>query len=209
MSEKHFLYILAGLLTTMSYTIAAVLFGCMIAVPVAVMRMSERDWLRQIGTFYISIIRGTPLVLQLSIWYFAFPRITGLQIPAFIAGVITFSINSSAYLAEIIRAGINAVDVGQKEAAKILGINDRDTFFDIILPQALKNISPAILNEIVSLTKETAIIGYIGITDLARRAQLVSAETYNFFAPMLAAGAGYYLLTLGIVKLYNVFSPKH
>jgi polar amino acid transport system permease protein len=134
--------------------------------------------------------------------------VTGWKLSAFAAGSITFSINSSAYLAEVIRSGITAVDIGQMEAAKVIGLTKKDTLFDIILPQAISNMSPAIVNEIVSLTKETAIIGFIGISDLTRRAQLVSAETYNFFGPMIAAGLGYYCLTVGISGIYAIFTRK-
>ena len=155
---------------------------------------------------YISVIRGTPVVLQLSIWYFALPQVMGWKMTPFSAGAVTFAVNSSAYMAEIIRAGIKAIDPGQAEAAKAMGLTNKDTFFDIILPQAFSNISPAIVNEIISLTKETAIIGFIGVADLARRAQLVSSETYDFFGPMLVAGISYYCLTIGINGIYTIMT---
>ena len=202
MSENHLFYILGGVLTTLHYTLITVFFGFFIALLICFMRNTPFKILNLIAIVYVSVIRGTPVVLQLSIWYFAFPQITGWKISAFTAGAVTFSINSSAYLAEIIRAGINAIDKGQMEAAKVIGLTKKDTFFDIILPQAVSNISPAIVNEIISLTKETAVIGFIGIADLTRRAQLVSSETYDFFGPMLAAGIGYYCLTLGISGIY-------
>jgi polar amino acid transport system permease protein len=164
--------------------------------------MSRFKSLNLIARIYISLIKGTPVVVQLSMWYFAFVQVTGWQISAFTAGILTFTINSSAYLAEIIRTGINAIDQGQTEAARVIGLTKKDTFFDIILPQALSNIIPAIVNEITALTKETAIIGFIGIADLARRAQLV-ATTSDCVWPILAAGAVYYCLTVGISCLYS------
>lgn len=208
MTEKDFVYILMGLFTTLSYTLIALLFGFMIAIPVALMRMSSNVLMRNISRGYVSILRGTPVMLQLFIWYFAVPRIIGMQIAPFAAGVIAFSINSSAYVSEIVRAGIMSIDKGQYEAAKVLGITKKDTFFDIILPQAIKNLSPALINEMISLTKETAIIGVIGVTDMTRRAQLVSAEKYDFFMPLVTAAAGYYLLAIGISHIYNFFAKK-
>ncbi len=204
MDIKDFLFILSGMLTTLQYTLIAVIFGFVIGFPVSVMRISKLKIARLLAQCYVSIIRGTPVLLQLSIWYFAFPRLTGINLSAFSAGTIAFSINSSAYISEIIRSGIIAIDKGQAEAAKALGIKKRDVLFDIILPQALKNISPAIINEIVSMTKETAIIGAIGVTDLMRRAQLVSAEKYDFFKPLIAAAIGYYCLSVLITSLYAI-----
>jgi polar amino acid transport system permease protein len=208
MTDDQIAYILWGALTTVNYSLVAVFFGFIISLPIALMRISKYKILQLISILYISVIRGTPLLLQLSLWYFAFPQVIGWKLSAFAAGSITFSINSSAYLAEVIRSGITAVDIGQMEAAKVMGLTKKDTLFDIILPQAVSNISPAIINEIVSLTKETAIIGFIGIADLTRRAQLVSAETYDFFGPMIAAGLGYYCLTIGIGGIYTILSRR-
>jgi His/Glu/Gln/Arg/opine family amino acid ABC transporter permease subunit len=186
----------------MQYTLVAVFVGCFIALPICFMRMSRFKSLNLIATIYISVIKGTPVVVQLSIWYFAFTQLRGWQISAFTAGAFTFAINSSAYLAEVIRSGINAIDPGQAEAARVIGLTKKDTFFGIILPQALSNITPAIVGEIIALTKETAIIGFIGVADLARRAQLV-ATTSDCVWPMLAAGTVYYCLTVGISCLYS------
>lgn len=206
MNSKDLIYISNGILTTIEYTLVALLFGFIIAFPIAVMRGSKVKVTRFTAQFYISIIRGTPVFLQLSIWYFAFPSLIGLKISAFTAGAITFSINSSAYMAEIIRSGITAFDKGQEEAAKVLGIKRKNLLFDIILPQALKNISPAIINEMISLIKETAIIGVIGVTDIMRRAQLVSAEKYDVFTPLVIAAACYYFLSVVITFCYNLIS---
>lgn len=173
------------------------------------MRISRHSFLRYIASSYISVIRGTPLVLQLSIWYFAFPKAFAFKLSGFVAGSITFAINSSAYLAEIIRAGISSIDKGQTEAAKVLGVTKRDMMVDVILPQAIRNISPALVNELISLIKETAIIGFIGIQDLTRRAQLVSAETYNFFQPLLIAGLTYYCLTLMMTTIYSGLAKRY
>ena len=165
MDFKDFIFIVNGVFTTLEYTIFALILGFLLGLPIAVMRMSKSKILVILSKIYISVIRGTPVLLQLSIWYFVFPKLTGIKTSAFFAGVITFAINSSAYVAEIIRAGILGIDKGQTEAAKVLGISKRDILLDIVLPQAIRNISPAIVNEMTSLIKETAIIGIVGIPD--------------------------------------------
>ena len=204
MNFEDFIFVINGVFTTLKFTIFALILGFIIALPVAVMRISESKILVILSKVYISLIRGTPVLLQLSLWYFLFPRVTGIKTSASFACIVTFSINSSSYIAEIIRAGILGVDNGQTEAAKVLGIKKRDILIDIVLPQAIRNISPAIINEMISLTKETAIIGMIGITDLTRRAQLVSAEKYDYFTPLITAAACYYLIAIVISTIYGV-----
>jgi His/Glu/Gln/Arg/opine family amino acid ABC transporter permease subunit len=204
MNFEDFIFIINGIFTTLKFTIFGLILGFVIGLPIATMRISESKILVILSKVYISLIRGTPVLLQLSLWYFLFPRVTGIKISASFACIITFAINSSAYIAEIIRAGILGVDNGQTEAAKVLGIKKRDILLDIVLPQAIRNISPAIINEMISLTKETAIIGMIGITDLTRRAQLVSAEKYDYFMPLITAAACYYLIAIVISTTYGV-----
>ncbi len=151
--------------------------------------------LRFLANAYTSIFRGTPLILQLSIIYFA-PAQFGLDIPAYTAGVLAFGLNSAAYVSEIIRAGIQAVDKGQKEAAAALGVPYRSMMFKIILPQAFRNILPALFNEFINLTKESAIISVIGVMDLMRRAQIVNSQIYSYFEALLFVGLIYYLLVM-------------
>lgn len=209
MSIKNLLFVLDGVWITLSYTVIAVVIGFILGIPISVARSSKCKALSAFTKAYISIIRGTPILLQLSFWYFAFPRLSGINISSFIAGSIAFSINSSAYIAEIIRSGINSVDKGQVDAAKVLGIQYIDIFMDIILPQAIKNISPALMNEMISMLKETAVIGVIGVLDLTRRAQLVGAETYDFFTPLIIAAAAYYIVGLLISSMYYLIFRKH
>ncbi len=209
MSFDHLLYILGGVLITLKFSLISIFFGLIIALGVCSMRMSQKKLFSMIGSIYISAIRGTPLVLQLSIWYFAFPKAFAFKFSANLACAITFAVNSSAYLSEIIRAGVNSIDKGQMEAGKVLGLSKRDIMIDIILPQAMRNMSPALVNELISLTKETAIVAFIGITDLTRRAQLVSAETYNFFQPLLAAGLAYYSLTLFLTSAFAIIAKRY
>lgn len=153
---------------------------------------------------FISIMRGTPLILQLSLIYFSAHYLTGFRPGILTAGIIAFGLNSSAYFAEILRAGIESLPKGQFEAAATLQI---PTFFmwkDIIFPQVLKNIFPAIVNEMISLLKETALISTIGGMDLMRSAQSLAAEQFTYFMPLCIAGAYYY----GLVVLIEALGKK-
>jgi His/Glu/Gln/Arg/opine family amino acid ABC transporter permease subunit len=189
-------YIIKGVEVTLEYSVLSVIFGLVIGAVIALFRMSSYIPLKLFATFYISVIRGTPLLLQLSIVYFAIPGILGYRVSPFLAGIIAFSINSSAYIAEIVRAGILAVDKGQFEAAAVLKIPYLDMMKDIILPQAFRNMLPALVNECSTLIKESSLIAIIGEADLMRRAQIIAAEQYTYFEPLLVAGACYYILVL-------------
>ena len=202
MFEVNIIYILSGLLTTIYYTLFGIFFGCIIACPICLMIHSQYTILYLIARIYISIIKKTPIALQLSMCYFILPEIIGYKISLLVICTITFAINFSASIAEIIKTGITNIDQGQVEAAKVIGLTKRDTFVDIILPQLISNISHPIVNEIIALIKATPIIGIIGVTDLAHRAHLVS-EKYDQFWPMLVAGICYYLLIIGIDWLYS------
>lgn len=202
MFGNDIIYILSGIFITIQYTFSAIFFGCIIALLVFFMRVAKIKILNLIAKVYLSVIKGTPLLLQLSIWYFALPQVTGWKISSCIVGIMTFAIYSSAYLAEIIRVEVSNIDQGQVDAGRVIGLTKRDIFFDIILPQIVFNISPKLVNEIISLIKDSAIIGFIGVTDLTRRAQLIS-ETYNSFWPMLIAGVSYYCITVGISAIHS------
>lgn len=135
-------------------------------------------------------------MLQLLIIYFGLPQLLGFQIDQYWAAVAAFSLNSAAYVSEIIRAGINAIDKGQKEAAVALGIPYAKMMKDLLLPQAFKNISPALVNETITLTKESAIVTVIGLGDVMRRAYQAGAVTYNYLEPLIFAGLIYYVIVL-------------
>lgn len=190
------IYIIEGAVTTLQYSITAVFFGLIIALILAIFKVSRSKLLQLFANIYTSVFRGTPLLVQLTIIYFALPELIGIKLTVFAAGILTFSLNSGAYVSEIIKAGINSVDIGQFEAAKALGIPSRLAMRDIILPQAMRNILPALVNELVTLVKESAIISIIGETDLMRRAGEVALQSYDYFTPMLTAAACYYILVL-------------
>lgn len=201
-------FILEGAVVTLKYTFFSVLFGLILGIFLALMKVSSYRFLALLSRFYTSIFRGTPLLVQLSLFYFAIPQVTGYRISPFEAGILTFSLNSGAYISEIIRAGISAVDKGQFEAAKALGIPYYLTMKDLILPQALRNILPALMNEIVDLLKESSLVSMIGEMDLLRRATLVASEKFLYFEPLLLVAALYYCLVLLFSFLARLVEKK-
>jgi polar amino acid transport system permease protein len=203
----HLLFILKGVTVTLKYSVISVFLGLAIGTILAFLKVIDLKILRFAAHAYTSIFRGTPLLIQLTIIYFGLPGLIGLKLSVFTAGVIAFSLNSGAYVSEIIRAGIESVDRGQVEAAKALGVSPVLRMKDIILPQAFRSILPALVNELINLVKESCLISVIGEMDLMRRAQVVSAETYTFFTPMLTAAATYYVMVL-IISSFALLLEK-
>lgn len=200
-------FILEGAVVTIKFTLMSLLCGLPLGVLLALAKISN-PILRSIANAYTSIFRGTPLLVQLFIFYFATPQLTGYAISTFEAGVLTFSLNSAAYSSEIIRAGIQAIEQGQWDAAYVLGLSYRQTLLTIILPQAVRNILPALVNEIVDLLKESALISTLGEADLLRRSQIVASEKYLFFEPLLVAAVGYYVMVMVISFLAKALERK-
>lgn len=201
-------FLLGGTFVTLEYTLISMFFGLILGSFLALLRLSKRSYLRGFASFYVSIFRGTPLLVQLMIVYFATPQLFFYQITAFEAGILAFSFNSSAYVCEIVRAGINAVDHGQFEASDALALSYKDKMFRVILPQAIRNILPALVNEAVNLLKETALISVIGQNDLLRRANIISAETYLFFEPLMIVALVYYILVMGLSSLAKLLEKR-
>jgi polar amino acid transport system permease protein len=197
-------FIASGAFITLKYSILSVLFGMILGIVVALMRVTQNCFLRGIAELYVSIIRGTPLLVQLSVFYLAMPSIIGADISVFAAGIAAFSINSGAYLSVHIYAGIKGVDRGQVEAAKALGIPYYRMMRDIILPQAFVKILPSLVNEMINMVKESSIIAIFGEMDLMRRAQVIAAEQYQYMIPLLVAGLCYYI----IVTLLSFLAGK-
>jgi polar amino acid transport system permease protein len=194
-------YILKGLQVTLQIVAVAALLGFALGTLLALFKIARIKALGLLADGYTSIFRGTPLVLQLMLIYYGLPQLIGYDISAYLAAVLAFGLNSGAYMSEVIRAGIQAVDRGQTEASMALGISYRQMMMNIILPQALKNILPALMNEFITLTKESAIVTVIGATDLMRRAYIVGGETYSYFEPLLFVGAIYYILVILLTLL--------
>ncbi|WP_017755698.1 amino acid ABC transporter permease [Calidifontibacillus oryziterrae] len=194
-------YILKGIWVTLGIVSISILFGFLLGVLLSLFKISRIRPLVWFGDAYTSIFRGTPLILQLMIIYYGLPQLIGFQIPGFMAAVLAFGLNSGAYVSEIIRAGIEAIDKGQREAALALGVPYKLMMKDIILPQAIKNILPALMNEFISLTKESALVSVIGVTDIMRRSYIVGGDNYSFLPPMLIAGLIYYVMVMGLTLL--------
>lgn len=205
----NFYFIAGGILVTLKYSLIATIFGFFIGILLVLMKISQNRLWKIFASAYTSVFRGTPLLIQLSIIYYALPALLGIKLSVFSAGLLAFSLNSAAYVSEILRSGINSIDKGQFEAAKVLGITNYLTMRDIILPQALRTILPSLINESINLIKESAIISLIGEMDIMRRAQLVSTETYNYFLPMFFAALVYYVLVLFISYLGKKLEKKY
>ncbi|MDR0632594.1 MAG: amino acid ABC transporter permease [Holosporales bacterium] len=193
-----FLQIGAGAIVTLQMLLGGILISSSIGTLLSVIRFSKSKLCTFIIDRFVSIIRGTPLILQLSLIYFSVPGILGVKLSVLSAGVVAFGINSSAYFAEILRSGIESLPKGQFEAAKTLGIPRFYMWKDIIMPQVFINIFPAIINEIIALLKETAMISVIGGMDIMRSSQTIAAEQYEYFVPLCMAGAYYYSLVVFI-----------
>lgn len=189
-------YILEGIQVTLSYTSVSLCLGLAWGALLALCKVGDYKLLQWLARLYTSVFRGTPLLLQLVLIYHGSPQLTGYTISIWEAGILTFTLNSGAYVSEIIRAGIQAVDKGQKEAALSLGIPYFFIMKDIILPQAIRNTLPSLVNEAIDLLKESALISVIGGADILRRASLVASETFLYFEPLLIAGALYYGLVM-------------
>ncbi|WP_458415436.1 amino acid ABC transporter permease [Schinkia sp. CFF1] len=194
-------YIFKGIGVTLEIVVVSVLLGFFLGIILSLLKISRIGALQWIGDAYTSVFRGTPLILQLFIIYYGLPQLVNYEIPAFLAAVLAFGLNSGAYVSEIIRAGIEAIDKGQREASMALGIPYGQMMKDIILPQAMKNILPALMNEFISLTKESALVSVIGVTDIMRRSYIVGGDHYSFLPPMLIAGLIYYVMVMGLTLL--------
>ncbi|EIT87305.1 polar amino acid ABC transporter inner membrane subunit [Fictibacillus macauensis ZFHKF-1] len=201
-------FILKGIVTTLQFVVVSIIFGFLLGTLLALCKIGGVKPLRWFADAYTSIFRGTPLILQLIVIYNATPQVTGYKISAFVAGVLTFGLNSAAYVSEIIRGGINAVDKGQREASMALGIPKSAMMRQIILPQALKNILPSLMNEFITLTKESAIVAVIGTMDIMRRAQIVSADSYRYLEPLLVAGVIYYVMVMILTVLGRMLERR-
>ena len=195
-------YLSQGTLMTLALAFFSASFGLLIAVMVNYLRQTGK--LTNVLAFYIDLFRGTPLLLQLSMMYYAIPRLISgvlnsvfgfemmLQLSPFQAAIITFSLNSGAYVSEIIRAGMAAIPKGEIDAAKSLGVSKWHIFKDILLPVGLRNSFPSLINELITLIKESSIVSLIGLLDLMRRQQIVTAQTFLYFEPLLVVGIIYY-----------------
>ena len=209
--DNRYMYILEGLLNTIIIAFFAVILGIVIGVLVAIVRnyhdnSGKLKLLNMLGKIYVNVIRGTPVVLQLMIIYYVIFK--SVDISIVLVGVLAFGINSGAYVSEIIRAGIESIDKGQMEAGYSLGLSYSKTMWYIILPQAIKNILPALGNEFITLLKETSVGAYIGIIELTKASDIIASRTYDYFFPLIIVALIYLIMTLGLSKLVGLMERK-
>ncbi|QFP79715.1 ABC transporter substrate-binding protein/permease [Latilactobacillus graminis] len=202
----YWAYFAKGIGYTLFITIVSIAIGILIGGLLAFGRLAKNKVVRGLALVYIEFVRGTPLMIQIMFVYFGIGL--WVNIPALVAGVIAVSLNSAAYVAEIIRSGLNAIDAGQTEASRSLGLSQRDTMRYIVLPQALKNIWPALGNEFISLIKESSIVSIIGVTDLIYQLKVVQSATYKGVAPIFVAMVIYFIMTFSLSKLLNYVERK-
>lgn len=194
-SENRYLYLLEGLGFSIATTALSALIGIALGVLVALMQLSTWKLLSKLAFGYVYIIRGTPVVVQLMIWANIVFVGALRDMPILLIAAIAFGINSGAYVAEIIRAGIAGLDRGQMEAARALGMGYAMSMKEIIIPQAIKRILPPLVSEFITLLKETSIVGFIGGVDLLRAANIITSQTYRAIEPLLVVGIIYLILT--------------
>ena len=204
--EDRYMWLLDGLKTTLLITFFAAILGIILGFIVAIIRSTHDKSghfkiLNAVCRVYLTVIRGTPTMIQVLIMNFVI--FGSVSLDKVIVGSLAFGINSGAYVAEIVRSGIMSIDPGQMEAGRSLGLNFTQTMKLIIMPQAFKNVLPALVNEFIVLLKETSIIGYIGMMDLTKGAMLIQSRTYNAFLPLIAAALIYLALVMFLTFLMN------
>ncbi len=206
--ENRYMYLVEGLGNTLIITLAAVVIGILLGSLTALVRITYSSkqrpgvaisLLNAICGLYLTVVRGTPMVVQLLIMYFVI--ITSPLVPPLVVAILAFGINSGAYVAEVVRSGIQSVDRGQMEAGRSLGLSGRTTMVRIILPQAFKNVAPAIFNEFIVLLKETSVAGYVGIQDLTKGGDIIRSITYIPYMPFLVVAAVYLVMVIGLTTI--------
>ncbi|EJO5346674.1 amino acid ABC transporter permease [Clostridium botulinum] len=210
---NYYSFFISGAKYTIILAFFTVVIGTILGLLLSLMKLSKNKILKYIAVSYIEFIRGTPVLVQLYIIYYGLPTIgirfpevpmLGSNFPDFSAGILALSINSAAYVAEIIRAGIQAVDKGQMEAARSLGMPESMAMKNVIIPQAFKNILPALGNEFITIIKESSIVSIIGIHELMYNADTVRGNIFRPFEPLIVAALMYFIITFTLSKLLGV-----
>jgi His/Glu/Gln/Arg/opine family amino acid ABC transporter permease subunit len=200
--ESRYLLFFRGLWVTLQITVFALMLGVAIGTVIAVLRIWKVRFFSSLAKAYVNVIRGTPAVVQLVIIYYAI--LANVNLSKVLVASVAFAINSGAYVSELIRAGILAVDKGQTEAARSLGLSDFRTMRFVVIPQAIKYILPALVNECVLVLKETAIAGYIALDDLTRMGDIVRSRTFDPFTPFIVVAVIYFYTT----SILSLFAEK-
>ena len=216
----YYLLYLKGLRNTVIIALGACLLGLIIGIIVTCIRIAPKKLfilrlLDKIAKLYVTVIRGTPVVLQLFICYFVLLKsinsvgFFGVKdTEGIFVAILTFGINSGAYMAEILRGGINAVDYGQTEAGRSLGLSWTKTFVKIVLPQAMKSAVPTVFNEFISLIKETSVAGYVGIIDLTKIQKYVTTQNMKMYMPLFIIAAIYLIIVLGLQQIQKLIEKN-
>ncbi|MEG0371728.1 MAG: amino acid ABC transporter permease [Clostridium sp.] len=217
LAEYYPLYI-SGTKNTILLALFSVLIGAVFGTLIALMKLCNNKILKGLSVVYIEFVRGTPLLIQLFIFYYAILPALGINsrgdtvfggdFVGFMACIIALSLNSAAYIAEIIRAGIESIDVGQMEAARSLGMTKSQSMKYVILPQAIKNILPALGNEFIVVIKESAVVSIIGIQEIMYNAGTIRSSTFDPFPPLIVAAAIYFVLTFSLSKALGVLERR-
>lgn len=209
--KDRYLAFLDGLKMTILISLGAVILGVVLGIILAIFKYSASRsrkcrFLGFIANIYLTIFRGTPVYVQLLIIYFVV--FASVNIPVAVSGILCFGLNSSAYVAEIIRAGIEAVDRGQTEAGRSLGLTSAQTMSLIVMPQAIRNILPALGNEFITLIKETAIIGNIGVLDITKVGTNIGMSNFDYMPPLLVVALIYLVVVVILTKLLAMFERR-
>ena len=206
---NSFPLLLIGAGVTIQITVLSTAIGFVIGLIVGVARISNLRLLRMLAEVYVEFFRGTPLLVQIFLFYFALPVITGQRIDPFIAAISACGINSGAYVAEIFRAGIQSVDDGQMEAGRSLGMTWLQTMRYIIVPQAFKRVIPPLGNEFIAMLKDSSLVSVIGFEELTRRGQLIIAKTYGSFEIWMSVAVIYLVMTLTISRFVAYLERRY
>ncbi|MBU5294779.1 amino acid ABC transporter permease [Anaerosalibacter bizertensis] len=203
---KH--YYLIGIKTTLLISFLSLIIGSTLGALLSLLKLSKVKPLRFISTAYIEIVRGTPIMVQIALVYFGSYVILGTNMDGFLAALIAVSLNSAAYVAEIIRSGIQSIDKGQMEASRSLGLSNSQTMRYIIMPQAIRNILPALGNEFVTLIKETSVASTIGVADLMYASKIVQSSSFQPFNPLIIVAIIYFIITFSLSQLVGLLERR-
>ena len=201
-------YYLIGIKITLLLSLFSLVIGSTLGAILSILRLSKSKLLSFMSTSYIELVRGTPVMVQVALVFFGSYVLTGVNIDKFLAALIALSLNCAAYVAEIIRSGIQSIDKGQTEASRSLGISSGQTMRHIILPQAIKNILPALGNEFVTLIKETSIASTIGVADLMYASKIVQSSSFQPFNPLIIVALTYFIITFTLSRLIGLFERR-
>lgn len=205
---KFWAYFSIGIKYTIVLSAISLFFGTILGALIGIIKVSKFKILKYIASVYVEFVRGVPLLTQVFLFYFGSNELFGFNLDAFSAGVIAISLNSAAYVAEIIRSGIESVDKGQMEAGRSLGMSNKQTMKNIILPQAIKNILPALGNEFVTLIKETSIVSVIGIQEITFQTNIVKGISFRPLDSIYFSAILYFVLTFSISRLVGLMERR-